>query len=74
MSTVPKATPLRRPVRAAVIGCGGMGRNHIQALAALPAILLVGIADIFPANLERGGERGQPTRRATLSGLSPTPG
>lgn len=50
-----QAVPLKRPVRAAVIGCGGMGRHHIHALATLPAVELVGISDIFAPNLERAG-------------------
>lgn len=58
MSNVSKVTPLTRPVCAAVIGCGGMGRHHIQGLATLPGVQLVAIADIFPANLERAGELG----------------
>ena len=45
----------QRTYRAAVIGCGGMGRNHVKAIAAMPEVALVGIADILPANLERAG-------------------
>ena len=55
MPVAPKAILLNHPVAAAVIGCGGMGRHHIQALATLPAVQLVGISDIFAPNLERGG-------------------
>jgi predicted dehydrogenase len=51
-----KATPLSHPTRAAVIGCGGMGRHHIHALATLPAVELVGISDIFAPNLARAGD------------------
>jgi predicted dehydrogenase len=62
---MPKAVPLSSPVRAAVIGCGGMGRHHIQALATLPAVDLVGVSDIFQPNLDRGGEVGNlpPSKR-----------
>src|SRR6187402_2417183 len=56
MSNISTATSLPRPVRAAVIGCGGMGRQHIRALAKLPAVILVGISDIFAPNLERAGD------------------
>jgi len=39
--------------RAAVIGCGGMGRNHAHALAAMPDIELVGLSDVVPEALQR---------------------
>ena len=48
--------PASPPFRVAVIGCGGMGRNHIRALATLPEVTLVGIADVLPANLARAGD------------------
>src|SRR5688572_22265766 len=51
-----KASHFAKPARAAVIGCGGMGRQHIRALATLPAVTLVGISDIFQPNLERAGD------------------
>lgn len=53
MSAVPRRTSLAHPVRAAVIGCGGMGRHHIHGLATLPAVQLVGLADVYAPNLER---------------------
>src|SRR5215207_793499 len=56
MSNAIKATALAKPVRAAVIGCGGMGRQHIRALAKLPAVTLVGISDVFEPNLTRAGD------------------
>lgn len=59
-ATQPPPAPLRSslhsPARAAVIGCGGMGRTHVHALATLPAVTLVGIADVLPANLARAGD------------------
>ena len=52
----PNLRALSRPARAAVIGCGGMGRHHIHALTTLSAVELVGIADIFAPNLARAGD------------------
>ena len=67
MPDSPNPTRLNHPARAAVIGCGGMGRTHIHALATLPAVELVGIADIAPANLARaGGEVNLPESRRYL--------
>ena len=53
---MPTPTTLSPRPRGAVIGCGGMGRHHIHALATLPAVELVGISDIFAPNLARGGD------------------
>lgn len=41
-----------RPVRAAVIGVGAMGRNHARVYSHLDGVELVGIADSDPAALE----------------------
>lgn len=56
MPISPGPTSPASPARAAVIGCGGMGRNHIHALATLPDVELIGIADVFQANLARAGD------------------
>lgn len=45
-----------RTYRAAVVGCGGMGRNHVHALAGMRTIALVGIADVLQPNLDRAGD------------------
>lgn len=45
-----------RTYRAALIGCGGMGRVHALGLAGAPGIELVALADVLPASLNRIGE------------------
>lgn len=45
-----------RTYRAAVAGCGGMGRNHAHALVDLQGIELVALADVFQPNLDRAGD------------------
>lgn len=54
-----------RIYRAAVAGCGGMGRNHVHALANLPGIELVALVDVFQPNLDRAGNEVEldPARR-----------
>ncbi len=42
--------------RAAIVGCGGMGRNHARALTAMPEVELIGLSDIIQASLDRAGE------------------
>ncbi|HMA34658.1 MAG TPA: Gfo/Idh/MocA family oxidoreductase [Chloroflexia bacterium] len=44
---------LPRPVRAAVIGAGAMGRHHCRVYHEIPGVELVGVADSDPATAER---------------------
>src|SRR3970282_1437757 len=37
------------PLRAAVVGLGSMGANHVRVLADLPGVELVGVVDADPA-------------------------
>lgn len=51
------------PLRAAVVGAGNMGRNHVRVLAELPGVDLVAVCDADPASLGgalrgRAGVRG----------------
>jgi predicted dehydrogenase len=40
-------------VRVAVIGCGGMGRAHINNFMAVPGTEIVAVSDVWGTNLER---------------------
>src|SRR5215210_2716295 len=42
-------------LKAAVIGCGAMGRNHLSALSAMDEIKLVAICDLAAELLEQRG-------------------
>jgi predicted dehydrogenase len=44
---------MRKPLRAAVIGLGFMGRNHLRAYSELPGVEVVAAADPDPQALER---------------------
>lgn len=52
--TVPAARQApedERPLRAAVVGAGSMGRNHVRVLGELDGVELVAVIDADPANL-----------------------
>ena len=38
------------PLRYGIIGCGSMGREHIENIHALPGAVVTAIADPFPAS------------------------
>ena len=52
---VPASAPPsgRPPARVAVVGAGGMGRDQCVALARIPGVELVAVADLRPESLER---------------------
>lgn len=52
----------RTPLRAAVIGAGAMGRNHIRVLTEVNDVDLVGVADSSAGNLD-SALRGRTVRR-----------
>jgi predicted dehydrogenase len=41
------------PLRAAVVGLGSMGANHVRVLADLPGVELVGVVDADPARVSK---------------------
>jgi UDP-N-acetyl-2-amino-2-deoxyglucuronate dehydrogenase len=43
--------------RIALIGCGRISRNHIEAIAATPGLELAGVCDIIPERARRAGEQ-----------------
>src|SRR5947209_17332743 len=45
----------QEPLRAAVIGVGAMGRNHVRVYNEIEAAHLVGVADADPATAEQAG-------------------
>lgn len=53
-----------RPLRAAVIGLGAMGRHHVRVYSELPDIDLVGVADVNPDTVVRV------TRNRTIRGYT----
>ncbi|WP_458108620.1 Gfo/Idh/MocA family oxidoreductase [Arthrobacter sp. R3-55] len=40
--------PAARPFRVGIVGCGAISRNHLEALAALDNVLMVGVCDVDP--------------------------
>lgn len=57
-------------VRAGLIGCGGMGRNHLQAMLALDGVEVVALADPRREALAAAGELAPAaTGHATAAGL-----
>jgi len=59
-----------KPVRAAVVGCGGIGNRHAAALARIPGVELVAVADIDAGHAaetaRRHGGRAVPDLDAVL--------
>lgn len=53
---IPSSPNNERQYRAAVIGCGGMGRSHARALRSLSSVELVALADIDPVRLQMAGD------------------
>ena len=45
------------PVRAAVVGCGAISKEHLSFIAATPWIDLVGVSDLSPATREYAARR-----------------
>jgi len=48
--------PDRRPVRVALVGCGRISRNHVDALARVDGLELAAVADIVPERARAVGE------------------
>jgi predicted dehydrogenase len=44
---------MARVVRAAVVGLGSMGSNHVRVLADLPGVTVAGVADVDPGRVAR---------------------
>ncbi|MSS72711.1 MAG: Gfo/Idh/MocA family oxidoreductase [Candidatus Latescibacteria bacterium] len=42
--------------RVGLVGCGGMGRHHLEALKAMPEFETAALCDLFPEALGRSGE------------------
>ncbi|OGG46563.1 MAG: hypothetical protein A3F84_18605 [Candidatus Handelsmanbacteria bacterium RIFCSPLOWO2_12_FULL_64_10] len=42
--------------RVGLVGCGGMGRHHLEALRAMPEFETAALCDLFPEALGRAGE------------------
>src|ERR1700761_5696786 len=42
-----------KPLRVAIIGCGGIAQTHIRYLTRIPGVSIVAGADIAPAALDR---------------------
>jgi UDP-N-acetylglucosamine 3-dehydrogenase len=57
-------------LRAAVIGAGNMGRNHVRILGAMPGVELVAVVD---PDLERGRAAAAATGAQVLAGLDELP-
>ena len=53
--------------RVGLVGCGGMGRHHLNALKDLPDFETVALCDIIPASLNRSGDEYGVDRRYTDS-------
>ena len=54
-------SPIAGPVRVALVGCGRISRNHLDAIARLRELALVAVADLDVHRAERvGRERGVP--------------
>jgi len=58
---------MTEPLRAAVVGLGSMGANHVRVLSDLPGVALVGVADTDPARVARA-TTGRPLRGFTDTG------
>ncbi|MFN2317634.1 MAG: Gfo/Idh/MocA family protein, partial [Gemmatimonadales bacterium] len=68
-----KAPPAGRPIRFALVGCGRIAANHMEALAAhRDEAELVAVCDVDPARLDaavtRTGARGFNSLEALLAG------
>jgi len=48
---------LRAPVRFAIVGCGRIAGNHLEAVRELPRARLVGVCDLIPDRAQAYGER-----------------
>jgi predicted dehydrogenase len=48
---------LNEPLRIGLIGCGGMGNEHLRIAAQMPDVCIIGVYDRHPAAAERTGER-----------------
>lgn len=48
--------PRLKPLRAAVVGLGAMGRNHLRVYSEMPEIELVGVVDVTRAAIERANK------------------
>ncbi|MCE2396106.1 Gfo/Idh/MocA family oxidoreductase [Candidatus Poribacteria bacterium] len=47
---------MSKTYRAGLVGCGGMGRHHLQVLNDLPEFELVALCDIFPDAVNKSGD------------------
>ena len=47
---------MSKTYRAGLVGCGGMGRHHLQVLNELPEFELVALCDIFPDAVNASGD------------------
>src|SRR5437899_3316693 len=46
-----------RPLRVAILGCGGIADTHCRGYRAQPGVEIVALADVNPEALERFGEQ-----------------
>ena len=54
-----------RPVRHAIIGCGGQGMNHLEGFLAVGGCTIAAVCDVDPMRLGKAGERAPEAKRYT---------
>jgi len=52
-----RTIPLDRPIRLALVGCGRISRNHLDAIAKIPELQLVSVCDIVAERAVQAAEQ-----------------